>query len=150
MTTNTFYGNDCGCAPVLGTGQSLKEIGQNLLCSLHINDFIQRLWMAITRRWASLVSFDNAVGGAWITASQEKTYEFDNQVQARHEEARARLFNLALANVRDRDLPDEDLSELDSRYLVRSEDYRISVGQGMGQQYIDAETTRMHNEKMWF
>jgi hypothetical protein len=56
--------------------------------------------------------------------------------------------SLSTTNMSHSDLPAENLIDLDSRYLLRNEDYRISVAQG--QQYIDAEVMRMHNEKMWY
>jgi hypothetical protein len=147
MTTTTLLGNDCGCGPRLGTGQSSLEIGIDICCE-KTQGFFDDLWMAIKRPFVGLFSFDAAVGGSWITSTPDKTV--CNEFQSRREEARARWMSLSTANLSDSDLPAENLIDLDSRYLVRNEDYRISVAQGLGQPYIDAETMRMHNQKMWF
>jgi hypothetical protein len=135
---------------MLGTGQSSMEIGMDI-CSQKTQGLLNRLSMAITRPFAGLFSFDTAVGGTWIAGTMvDKACEFDDQFDARREETRTRWMSLAAANLSGSDLPAENLSELDSRYLVRNGDYRISVAQAMGQRYIDAEITRMYNQKMWF
>ena len=147
MTTTTLLGNDCGCSPMPCTGQSSIEVGIDICCE-KTQGFFHDLWMAIKRPFVGLFSFDAAVDGSWISSRPENPCELYNQLQSRREEARARWMSLSTANLSGSDLPAGDLIDLDSRYLVRNEDYRISVAQG--QQYIDAEVMRMHNEKMWY
>jgi hypothetical protein len=147
MTTNTLYGNNCGCAPTQGNAQSSIEIGIDICCE-KTQGFFHNLGMAIKRPLVGLFSFDAAVGGSWITSSPDKACEDYNLFQSRREETRTRWMSLATANLSAGDVPAADLVDLESRYLVRSEDYRISVAQG--QPYIDAEVMRMHNQKMWF
>jgi hypothetical protein len=128
-----------------GTGQSSIEIGIDICCE-KTQGFFQDLWMAIKRPIVGLFSFDAAVGGSWIASSPDKTV--CNEFQSRREESRTRWMSLATANLSGSDLPAENLIDLDSHYLVRAEDYHNSPAQG--QQYIDAEVMRMHNEKMWY
>jgi hypothetical protein len=149
MTTSTLFGNDCRCGPMAGIGQSSLEIDLNN-CSQEAQGFFQGLWTAIKRPFMDLFSFDAAVGGSWISSTLDKPCESDNQFQARRAEARTRWMSLATDNLSGSDLPAENLVEMDSRYLVRNENYRISVTRGMGQQYVDAEVMRMHNQKMWY
>jgi len=149
MTTNTLYGNDCGCGPTPGIAQSSLEIDLSN-CSQGVQGFLRNLWSAIKRPFVGLFSIDAAVGGSWITNIQDKPCASEKQFQARRAEARTRWMSLAADNLSSNDLPAENLVEMDSRYSVHNGDYRISVAQGMGQQYIDAEITRMHNHKMWF
>ncbi len=149
MTTNTLFGNDCRCGPRLGTGQTSIEIGIDICCE-KTQGFFHNLWTAVRRPLAGLFSFDAAVGGSWIASSPDRACELYNQFQTRREETRTRWMSMAAAYLSGSDLPAANLIELDSRDFVRNGDFRISTPQAMGQVYIDAEITRMHNQKMWF
>ncbi len=106
--------------------------------------------MALKRPFVGLFSFDAAVGGTWISSSLDRPCELYNQFQSRREEVRMRWMSLAAAHLNGSDLPAANLIEQDSRDYVRNGDYRISVPQAAGLLYIDAETTRMHNQNRWF
>jgi len=147
--TNTLCGCECVCAPMPGIGQSPMEIGLNLFPSQKIYDLFHCLWMAISHRWASLLSFEDALGGSWISGSHSAG-EFDDQFHPNHEQDRSHWLSGTMACLSGGDLPAADMVELDGRYFVCDGHYRISVAQRMGQQYIDAEIIRMHNQKMWF
>jgi hypothetical protein len=134
---------------MLGTGESSIEIGMEICCEKTQNLF-HALWMAVKRPFVGLFSFDAAVGGTWISSSPDKICEFHNQLYARREEVRRRWMSLAAANLSGSDLPAANLIELDSRDFVRNGDYRISAPQVTGLLYIDAEITRMYNQKMWY
>lgn len=73
--------------------------------------------------------------------------EFDDQFHPTREEGRTRWLGVAIARLSGRDLPAVCLIELDGFYYVRDGHHRISVAQALGQQYIDAEITRMHIHK---
>jgi len=116
--------------------------------------------MFLTRRPARLRSFDEALAGAQIEnghsagtrpvpiqkirGSLGKTGEFDDQFHSKREEDRARWLSVAVARLSGSDLPAVELIEVDGFYYVRDGHHRISVAQALGQQYIDAEITRMH------
>jgi hypothetical protein len=149
MTTNSLYGCNCDCVPMPETMPSPMGMALNH-CADKVDGFFQRLSLAITRPLADLFSFDTAVDGSWIASRLDRPCEDDNQFNARFEETRTRWMSLASAILKGSDLPAANLVELGSRDFVRNQDYRISVSQGMGQVYIDAEITRMHNQKMWY
>ncbi len=146
--------------PILGTGQLLFERARSLFHSQKNQGFRRRLWMSLTHRSARLRSFDEAVSGARIEdghsvgtrpvpiqkirGSLGKTGEFDDKFHPRREEDLTRWLSVAIARLSGRDLPAVDLIELDGYYYVRDGHHRISVAQALGQQYIDAEITRMH------
>ena len=159
MTTNTLFGYDSGNAPMMGNSLFLLETGLNLFRSQKTHGFLHRLWMVLTRRSARLRSFDEAVAGSRIESSHSagtrpvpihkirgslgKTGEFDDQFHPTREEDRSRWLGVAIARLSGRDLPAVDLIELDGFYYVRDGHHRISVAQALGQQYIDAEITRI-------
>jgi hypothetical protein len=146
--------------PTVGTGQSLLERALYLFRSQKNQGFLRRLWMFLTRRSACLRSFDESVVGARIENSHfagtrpvpidkirgslGKAGEFDDQFHPTREEDRSRWLGVAIARLSGRDLPAVDLIELDGFYYVRDGHHRILVAQALGQQYIDAEITRMH------
>ena len=164
MAAETIFGYPTESAPMIGTGQSLLEIGLNLFRTQKTHGFLHCLWMFLTRRCACLRSFDDAVAGSRIESSHSvgtrpvpihkirgslgKTGEFDDQFHPRREEDRSRWLSVAIARLSGSDLPAVDLIELDGFYYVRDGHHRISVAQALGQQYIDAEITRMHIQKL--
>ena len=145
---------------MVGTGQSLLERALYLFRRQKNQAFLRRLWMFLRRRSARLRSFDEVIAGAQISNSHSagtrpvpiqkirgslgKTGEFDDQFHPKREEDRTRWLSVAIARLSGRDLPAVDLIELDGFYYVRDGHHRISVAQALGQQYIDAEITRMH------
>ncbi|MGD0004909.1 MAG: hypothetical protein ABSE06_11860 [Anaerolineaceae bacterium] len=145
---------------MVGIGQSLVERALYLFRRQKGQASSRRLWMFFFRRSARLRSFDEAVVGARIESSHfagarpvpidkirgslGKTGEFDDQFHPTREEDRTRWLEVAIARLSGRDLPAVDLIELDGFYYVRDGHHRISVAQALGQQYIDAEITRMH------
>jgi hypothetical protein len=151
MTTNTLYGSDCACAcaSMPRTGQYSLEIDLDG-CTQKIDGFFHRLWMAIAHGFERLFSFEDALPGSWIKSCQARVAECVEQYQLKREEGRKHWMRTATTNLASGDLPAANMIDLDSRDFVRNEDYRISVPQAMGQVYIDAETIRNHNQKMWY
>ena len=153
-------GPDPAGPQILGTGQLLRERALLLFHRQKNQGFLRRLWMFLIRRSARLRSFDEAIAGARVESGHSagarpvpiekirgslgKTGEFDDQFHPRREENRFRWMDVAIARLSGRDLPAVDLIELDGFYYVRDGHHRISVAQALGQQYIDAEITRMH------
>jgi hypothetical protein len=149
---------------MVGTGQPLLERALDLFRRQKSQGFIRRLWMLLVRRSARLRSFDEAIAGARIDNSHSagtrpvpiqkirgslgKTGEFDDQFHPTREEDRSRWLGVAIARLSGRDLPAVDLIELDGFYYVRDGHHRISVAQALGQQFIDAEITRMQIHKL--
>ena len=143
-----------------GTGQSLIEQAVQLFRRQRDRGLLRRLWTFLTRRSSRLPSFYESVAGSQIESSHSagtrtvpiekicgslgKSGEFDDQFNPRREENRSRWLSVAVARLSGRDLPAIDLIELDGCYYVRDGHHRISVAQALGQQYIDAEITRMH------
>ena len=145
---------------ILGTGQLLLDRALSLFHRQKSQGFWRRLWMFLTRRSARLRSFDEVIAGGRIENGQSagahpvpiqkirgslgKTGEFDDRFHPRREEDRSRWLSVAIARLSGSDLPAVDLIEVDGLYYVRDGHHRISVAQALGQQYIDAEITRMH------
>jgi hypothetical protein len=164
MATETVFGYNTESTPSLGSGQSLLEIALHLFRTQKSHGFFRRLWMSLTRRCACLCSFDEVIAGSQIEASHSvgtrtvpiqkirgslgKTGEFDDRFHPTREQNRTRWLGIAILRLSGRDLPAVDLIELDGFYYVRDGHHRISVAQALGQQYIDAEITRMHIHKI--
>jgi len=145
---------------ILGTGTLMLERALSLFHRHKSQGFWHRLWMIFTGRSTHLCSFDEAMAEARIENSHSagtrpvpirkirgslgKSGEFDDQFHPMREEDRSRWMEVAMARISGRDLPAVDLLEVDGCYYVRDGHHRISVAQALGQQYIDAEITRMH------
>jgi hypothetical protein len=143
-----------------GSGRLLPDRAIALFHRQKNRGLLRRLWMFLIRRSARLRSFDEAIAGGRIEdghsvgtrpvpirkirGSLGKTGEFDDQFHPRREENRSRWLSVAIARLNGRDLSAVDLIEIDGIYYVRDGHHRISVAQALGQQYIDAEITRMH------
>jgi len=136
------------------TGQSLSLFNQ----SLH-QGWLLRIWAKLTRRCFCLDDLNEAIkyhpveGSRYvglktvnigrIRGTLGKSDEFDAEFHPTQERSKARWMGIALEKLRGRDLPPVELIEVEGQYYVRDGHHRISVSRALGQDFIDAEITRM-------
>jgi hypothetical protein len=153
MTQNTSFGQI----------QSNQAIA--LFWETSSRGWFYRLWARITHRATSLLKLDEVVSGSQV---QNSTYAgiravcigcirgtlgksdvFDSAFHPVKESSRSRWLGIAREFLRGRELPPVDLVELDGTYYVRDGHHRISVARSLGQEFIEAEITRMTLSRRW-
>jgi len=118
-----------------------------------------RLWARLTNRSSRLLDLDEALCCSEVKNSHYagirpvcidriqgtlgKSDEFDAEFHPVKESSRSRWLSVALEKLRDHDLPPVELVDVDGIYYVRDGHHRISVARSLGQEYIEAEITRL-------
>lgn len=118
-----------------------------------------RFWARLTRRATRLLDLEDtlqcsqvqnstyaglrAVCIACIKGTLGKSDVFDAAFHPVKESSRSRWLGIALENLRGRSLPPVDLVDVDGTYYVRDGHHRISVASSLGQDFIEAEITKM-------
>jgi len=118
-----------------------------------------RLWARLTRRSTRLLDLEDtlqcnqvknstyaglkAVCIACIKGTLGKSDVFDSAFHPVNESSRSRWLGIALENLRGRVLPPVELVDVNGTYYVRDGHHRISAASSLGQDYIEAEITKM-------
>lgn len=124
-----------------------------------------RLWARLTHRATRLLDLEETLRGkqvqnstyagmravciACIRGTLGKSDVFDASFHPVKESSRSRWLSIAKEFMRGRELPPVDLVELDGTYYVRDGHHRISVARSLGQDYIEAEITKMTLSRRW-
>lgn len=124
-----------------------------------------RLWSRITHRATRLLNLEEVASGSQVQNSAYagiravcigcirgtlgKSDVFDAAFHPVKESSRSRWLGIAREFLRGRELPPVELVELDGTYYVRDGHHRISVARSLGQEFIEAEITRMTLSRRW-
>lgn len=139
------------------TQQSDQRRALNLFWQAIFRGQLRRLWAWLTRQNSQLrdlqatlqeTSLENShytglktVELNCIRGTEGKADAFDAEFHPLRDQSRFRWMEIALANMRGKELPPVDLVKVDDLYYVRDGHHRISVARSLGQQFIDAEVT---------
>jgi uncharacterized ParB-like nuclease family protein len=120
---------------------------------------LYRLWAKLARRPSRLFNLDKMLCGAdvrnchyagvhpvridCIQGTLGKSDAFDAVFHPVKESTLSRWLSIAREKLRGHDLPPVDLIEVNGIYYVRDGHHRISVARSLGQQYVEAEITRL-------
>lgn len=127
--------------------------------------WLHKLWAFITRRTFRLLELEDTLRKTWLKEShyagvktvdiqqirgtQGKGDAFDAEFNPIKETSRSRWIGIALQKLRGNDLPPVDLVEVNGVYYVRDGHHRISVARTLGQQFIEAEVTKLCLQPRW-